>query len=424
MEDADAILVLGLRDVLGADLPASVTASRDFDCDVFVKCVGRCLRAIAPDDAASVADRLPADMSGRFRVGTDLAGRVQRLGYRGDVGFHQLLYPNEADVRRMLTFLLDKVPKATTSGGAQVEGAAASAAARVHSALRAWVAKPPRGGDAAAAPATPPAAGAGGRPFWTCALAADDASTLLTSQAAPTARLAPSLLELAAASALQAASGAESELARLASSAAPLASSGAHAAAVRAAVAASLSQKPRARVAAGNEGAAAQRAAAGSEAAASVPRAVTDTDGSGAAVADAALTAEARLARSEAELAALQAQLRGAVDSVAAAEARAAAAEEAEAEAQREAAAAAAATPRLEQEYLLRKQTAALLVVRVSSCMHNGMLRCRSGVSLTSAGPDCLLLAPSPAPPPPHPPHPHLRCRRRAAARWRTVSRS
>jgi hypothetical protein len=106
------------------------------------------------------------------------------------------------------------------------------------------------------------------------------------------------------------------------------------------------------------------------------------------------LTAEARLARGEEELAALQAQLQRALDDIAAAEASATTAEEQEAASQREATVASAATPALEQEYLLRKQTAALLTVRRLFCG-------RAFVSLT----------PVPA-------------ARRAAARWMRASRS
>ena len=350
-EEADQILFLGLRDVLGADdLPADLAASRDVGCDLFVRCCARCLRAIAPaDDDAAVPDRLPADMSGRFRVGTELAVRIQRLGYRGDLGFHQLLYPNEADVRRVLTFLLDKVPKASASA-APTSGGATSASARVQAALRAWVAD----GDKAAEPPAP-------QPFWTQPLSADDARVLVTSQAQPAARLTPSLLEAAASSAMLAARGAESELTRL--SATPGAPSSAmRAAAVRAAIAAGLGQKAVRRAAAAGDDSRASRRPDASAAVAS-PEAAPDV----------ALTAEARLARGEEEVAALQAQLQRALDDFAAAEASAAAAEEEEAAAQRDAAAASAATPALEQEYLLRKQTAALLSVRQCHCASHAL---------------------------------------------------
>jgi len=36
---------------------------------------------------------------------------LQDLGYRGDVGYQTFLYSNEADLRRVFLFLLEKLPK-------------------------------------------------------------------------------------------------------------------------------------------------------------------------------------------------------------------------------------------------------------------------------------------------------------------------
>ena len=61
-------------------------------------------------------------MSGRFRVGTDLATRLHRLGYTRELGFHQFLYPSEPDTRAILKFLLDKMPKAADADNAAYSG--------------------------------------------------------------------------------------------------------------------------------------------------------------------------------------------------------------------------------------------------------------------------------------------------------------
>ena len=42
---------------------------------------------------------------------TDLARAIQALGFKGDVGFQQILYPTVQDVRDILVFLIDKFPK-------------------------------------------------------------------------------------------------------------------------------------------------------------------------------------------------------------------------------------------------------------------------------------------------------------------------
>jgi hypothetical protein len=35
----------------------------------------------------------------------------QELGFTGDIGYNQLLYPNEKDTRRLLQFLVQRLPK-------------------------------------------------------------------------------------------------------------------------------------------------------------------------------------------------------------------------------------------------------------------------------------------------------------------------
>ena len=39
---------------------------------------------------------------------------LQDLGYQGDVGYQTFLYSNEADIRRIFMFLVEKLPKETT----------------------------------------------------------------------------------------------------------------------------------------------------------------------------------------------------------------------------------------------------------------------------------------------------------------------
>jgi hypothetical protein len=35
----------------------------------------------------------------------------QELGFTGEIGYNQLLYPNEKDTRRLLQFLVQRLPK-------------------------------------------------------------------------------------------------------------------------------------------------------------------------------------------------------------------------------------------------------------------------------------------------------------------------
>ena len=39
---------------------------------------------------------------------------AQNLGYKGEIGYQTFLYSNEADIRKVLMFVVEKLPKDTT----------------------------------------------------------------------------------------------------------------------------------------------------------------------------------------------------------------------------------------------------------------------------------------------------------------------
>uniref|UniRef100_A0A7S4P748 Coiled-coil domain-containing protein 22 homolog n=1 Tax=Guillardia theta TaxID=55529 RepID=A0A7S4P748_GUITH len=57
-------------------------------------------------------------MSSRFRFCTELAESVKKCGFKGELGFHQFLYPSATSSRELLSFLVDRLSK-----GGQVQGA-------------------------------------------------------------------------------------------------------------------------------------------------------------------------------------------------------------------------------------------------------------------------------------------------------------
>lgn len=54
-------------------------------------------------------------MSARSSACTEIAETIKGLGYRGDLGYHQILYPNEGDTRQYLLFLSKNLPEDVTS---------------------------------------------------------------------------------------------------------------------------------------------------------------------------------------------------------------------------------------------------------------------------------------------------------------------
>ncbi|XP_071523331.1 coiled-coil domain-containing protein 22-like isoform X1 [Panulirus ornatus] len=112
MEEVDKILILTLNH-LGCDIDEAVKSVGDFGISEVVNGVVRCIRTI--DSDCDLPASLPQNMAQRFRVAASIAQAVKDVGYPGDVGYQSLLYPNEADLRKIFMFLIEKLPKDTAA---------------------------------------------------------------------------------------------------------------------------------------------------------------------------------------------------------------------------------------------------------------------------------------------------------------------
>ncbi|XP_053329418.1 coiled-coil domain-containing protein 22 [Spea bombifrons] len=110
MEEVDRILIHTLR-TCGTEVPEDVQSVRQFNTELIVEAVVRCLRVINPSVGASLSHTLPPGMSARFRIGTSLAQACQDLGYSGEIGYQTFLYSSEPDIRALLIFLAEKLPR-------------------------------------------------------------------------------------------------------------------------------------------------------------------------------------------------------------------------------------------------------------------------------------------------------------------------
>ncbi|XP_063979789.1 coiled-coil domain-containing protein 22 [Diachasmimorpha longicaudata] len=110
MEEVDNIIIHSLRQI-GCDIDVNVTNLRGFETDLVVEATVRCLDIIKP--GFGISRILPANMAARFRTGASLAQACSELGYRGDIGYQTFLYSSESDLRRVLIFLTEKLPKET-----------------------------------------------------------------------------------------------------------------------------------------------------------------------------------------------------------------------------------------------------------------------------------------------------------------------
>jgi hypothetical protein len=96
---------------------------KDLTVDELVEAVARGLRIIDPSREYST--RLPKEMSARYRICSTLAAACQQYGFRGELGFHQFLYPNETETRKLLTWLVEALPKAEKKDEKETLGSSA-----------------------------------------------------------------------------------------------------------------------------------------------------------------------------------------------------------------------------------------------------------------------------------------------------------
>lgn len=108
MEEVDNIIVHSLRQI-GCGIKEEVTNLSGFDTEAVVEATVKCLNAIRP--GLGLHPTLPVNMAARFRLGATLAQACMDLGYKGDIGYQTFLYSSENDLRRLLMFLIEKLPK-------------------------------------------------------------------------------------------------------------------------------------------------------------------------------------------------------------------------------------------------------------------------------------------------------------------------
>ncbi|KAK6619484.1 hypothetical protein RUM43_012241 [Polyplax serrata] len=108
MEEVDRIILHSLRQI-GCDINEEVMSLKQFDSELIVKSAVSCLELIQP--GLGLPKSLPHNMAAKYRVGQLIAQACMDNGYPGDMGYQTFLYSGEADVRKVLMFLIEKLPK-------------------------------------------------------------------------------------------------------------------------------------------------------------------------------------------------------------------------------------------------------------------------------------------------------------------------
>ncbi|XP_017294285.1 coiled-coil domain-containing protein 22 [Kryptolebias marmoratus] len=139
MEEVDKILIHALRQV-GTEVAEEVDSLKQFSSELIVEAVVRCVRVIESGLGGALPTSLPPGMSARFRVGMSLAQACQDVGYKGEIGYQTFLYSNEPEIRSLLMFLVEKLPRERAEASDQSAGKSAVLQRAIAAALRAQLA--------------------------------------------------------------------------------------------------------------------------------------------------------------------------------------------------------------------------------------------------------------------------------------------
>eukprot|EP01104_Vermistella_antarctica_P003369 TRINITY_DN1354_c0_g1_i1.p1 TRINITY_DN1354_c0_g1~~TRINITY_DN1354_c0_g1_i1.p1 ORF type:complete len:672 (-),score=226.67 TRINITY_DN1354_c0_g1_i1:21-1880(-) len=118
-DEVDQIVLHSLRS-LGCEISDDTKRISDLDQDQVFKAVVSCLFAI--DENLKYPNALPNNTAKAVSLSTEIASTIKDLGFRGSIGYHNLIYPNATDTRNILVFLDETLPS-KEKGGAEESAA-------------------------------------------------------------------------------------------------------------------------------------------------------------------------------------------------------------------------------------------------------------------------------------------------------------
>ncbi|KAL5237629.1 hypothetical protein ACI65C_005039 [Semiaphis heraclei] len=108
MEEIDAIIYCTLKDI-GCEFSENENAFTSIAQENLIKAIIMCLQKIEP--TINLSFTIPRSMSARYQYGITVAEACKKVGYKSDIGYQTILYGNIVDIRRILMFLIEKLPK-------------------------------------------------------------------------------------------------------------------------------------------------------------------------------------------------------------------------------------------------------------------------------------------------------------------------
>ncbi|KAI8440171.1 hypothetical protein MSG28_001562 [Choristoneura fumiferana] len=107
MEEVDSIILHFLRQ-LNVNMDDEVKNICDLPVETIIEAASKCLSTIS--SSLKVPVKLPTGISHRIEVAAQIALICKDLGYKNDVGYQTFLYHNEAELRQVFMFLIERLP--------------------------------------------------------------------------------------------------------------------------------------------------------------------------------------------------------------------------------------------------------------------------------------------------------------------------
>lgn len=107
MEEVDSIILHFLRE-LCINFDDKVKNICDIPVATIIEAASTCLNTINPN--LKVPRKMPTNISHRIEVAAQIATFCKDLGYKNDVGYQTFLYSNEAELRQVFMFLIERLP--------------------------------------------------------------------------------------------------------------------------------------------------------------------------------------------------------------------------------------------------------------------------------------------------------------------------
>jgi len=108
MEEVDALIFRDLKHI-GCEIPDDVRSVGDIKPELLITFILKCLKLIAKDK--ELPRSISRNMAQKVNQATQLVTVIKEIGYDSGLSYHNLLYTNEGDIRKLLMWFQERLPR-------------------------------------------------------------------------------------------------------------------------------------------------------------------------------------------------------------------------------------------------------------------------------------------------------------------------